>query len=183
MKKSPISFQTYHNLYAFLFFLNVFGILALGIFPGVQSIVKKQQFLADMKDKSEQFDVMIETAKEKNQLYAEVEPYLPALDKAILNESYGDQIIVELLFLVSKSGYKLEKVGFLNRDETYTTLTLTLEGSFASLDTLIEDMETADMSIVIDTLKVSFYKKDPTKKQRVTMNIKIFNLKDSDTDA
>ncbi|MBD3365942.1 hypothetical protein GF360_01210 [candidate division WWE3 bacterium] len=178
-KKAPISFRAYHDLYVLLLFLHIFGLRTFGTRPATKALYKKYKFFREAQAKNVEFAETLNTAQQKNHVYTDVEPYLPALNEAIPGEVYGDEEIVEVLLLVSPHAYKLEDVNFSERGGNYTKMTVSLEGSFKNLDSLLKSIEASPLSLSVENVSVSFTKK-LSKEDQISLSLKLYNLPDSE---
>ncbi len=178
MKKTPLSYHTFHDIYALLFIVNFLGILFFGLYPGFQAFTKKRSFLGNMKDKNKEFSTLLTTAERKEALSQEIEPYLSSLDKAIPDAVYGDEVIKELLLMASKHGYNLSNISFKSSDDPFTLVSVSLTGDFNDLDAFLEKLENSEMGFSISSLAISFEDKKAKAEDSITLELKLFNLKE-----
>ena len=179
MKKKMITYNTFHDLYALIFFLNVFGLGAFGIYPATSSFLKKQNFLGDLKSKNEELSSLLVKAQEKSRIYEQLQRYLPTLNALIPDAIYGDRVVTELLALTAKEGYTLGNVSFSSIDENSSTITCSAEGPFEKLSDLLGALESSTLSTEITDVSVSFSEKDEEHLSGISINLNVYSLGES----
>ncbi len=176
MKKPLISYNTFHDLYVFIFCLNLFGMLFFGIYPSARSILRKRQFLKEIDEKNNQFALMLSAVEEKENYFREIKPYLPALNKAIPDKVYGDKLIEEMLFLTSSHAFSLNDLSISNRDDNTTDFSVSLEGDFERIDELLDSLENTDLSLKVNSVKINFSDRIIGGDQNIDISIRMYNL-------
>jgi len=176
MKKKAITFNTFHDLYALILFLNIFGLGALGIYPSVSSFFEKQDFLKELKTKNEELSSLLVKAQEKSLIYEQLQRYLPALNAIIPDSIHGDRVVTELLALTAKEGYILGNVSFSSIDGNSSAISCSAEGPFEKLSGLLEALENSTLSIEISEVSVSFSEQDEDPLSRISINLNVYSL-------
>lgn len=178
MKKGPLSYRTYHDIYALLLFVNLFGVLAFGVRPGVAAILQKRAFLSQIEEKNALFSRLVESAGKSEQTYLAAQPYFSSLDKAYPVTVRGEQLIRDLVSIAGSSGYILTSASFSTKEDTVISADISLEGEFSNLPRLLEAVDSYQRSLKVEDVNVNF-SQGKVKEGRVILSVglKVFSLK------
>jgi len=176
MRKKVITYNTFHDLYALILFLNVFGLGAFGIYPAVSSFLKKQNFLGELKSKNAELSALSVRAQEKSRVYDQLQGYLPTLNALIPDDVHGDRVVTELLVLTAREGYTLKDISFSSGDENSSIIRCYVEGPFEKLGDLLEELENSTLSVETTEVSVSFSEQYAEHLSNVSINLNVYNL-------
>ena len=178
MRKKLVTYNTFHDFYALILFLNIFGLGVFGIYPATISLVKKPNFLSEFKIKNEELSSLLVKAQEEAQIQEQLQPYLPALNAAIPDDIYGDRVVAELLVLTAKEGYTLENVSFSLGGENFSIVHFSAEGPFEELGKLLVAIEDSKLSMEITEISMSFSKQDTKHLPRISVDLNVYSLRE-----
>lgn len=176
MRKKVLTYNTFHDLYALILFLNIFGLGAFGIYPATSSFLEKQNFLRELKSKNEELSSLLVKAQEATQIHEQLQGYLPALNALIPDSTHGDRVVTELLVLTAKEGYVLKDVSLSSVDENSSAISCSAEGPFEKLSGLLGALESTTLSIEVAEVRVSFSEQDAEHLSRISINLNVYSL-------
>lgn len=174
MKKLPISYRTYHDLYALLLFVNVAAIGVFGLRPAFSSILEKKKFLQKIQAKQETFVQLHRSAQEKDRIFDSVQPYIPQINRAYPNNLNDDTLVVDLISLTGSGGYALQGVTFTRNAKTITGAQVNLKGPFQNLYRLLSTLANYEGSVKVESVQVSL--SDKGEEDRVNLSLKLYSL-------
>lgn len=180
MKKPVISYNTYHDLYAFLLFVNFVVLGFFAIRPSIGGLVAKRDFLKEIETKKAYFDSLEETAKKKDLLYEQVSPFLEELNEAYPMNPQDDLLVEDFVSLVGKGGYKLKSASFERNSGVITEAQLTLEGRFTDLSKLLLSLNEYPGSLQVESLQVSLSEKRADQPDRINIRLSLYSLAGKD---